>query len=1021
LNALWHTKRPRKARPNSRRHFLSDQCKPKRLGRVKLLDRGPGEPGQPFVLVDTMSDQYLPISAEDRRLWEMFDGNRTVQEILSDYVKTHRTLPLDRIVELVWRLWEAGLLENDPGVGSPESRLSCFLRRMVRIRSFTFPVAAVGKLIGVLQQIRATALICVPVVFLLTVLGICGGCILYTNRLQFGAYLSLLAHSQTRPLLTAFAALAINALLSLGKEVTRALVLTREGVQTGPFGIMMRWGIPIVYQGRTAIAGRERDQRLLLSLSGLWFDCAVTGGAALMWYLSKPSATGLLFLVVVVSLARVIAATCPFLRNDACWIAGDYLDDLRIRRHTFGFLKQYFGRTIHGGGRECVPYIAYALFCIIWLNAVLSIMHGLVAAPGDTLASDIVAGGILAIPALLIGSALVFWGGKVLIDGLKTRTYFRLEANTITIELIVLGGMTVLVLLLPPRLRAFYTMDLVFLCLMGILFTFLNEVPSRVHARSALRFITLFLFAQVLWIPLAILFALLFLGHSLTVSWSVFFLAAGLCVVYVLISVIYEDFLTKGPILEISEGLVWLGFPVILFSIAEIIRLSAAGREPEERAFFLAGLVLGSGLLFLGFVTPFQFLRCSRPKLHPFPFSHHESTAGKVQRAFTFYVTCMLETTLAAFGPKAAMKLRYTTGLVASDKRGAAAKETTTSLLDPLNIPPQQFAETLRAVQRMVATHASRAYIERTGREIASRIHWSCRELLMPLFAIGEAPPREPLTEDERLDVLRRVHLFNDVGTDDLLQLASALVVKPTSPGQLLARQGTPCDKLTILADGVGRSEQKSIVGEVMIGAFLGPGDFFGEDSLQTGPGSLHAFDVRASNDVIAVSLRRIDFDTFCRTFPNIGRQIRERVRNMHLLRQTTVFKELSTALVGFVLARIRHETFTVGTEVIRQGEIGQSFYIVISGAAEVIIRQNDVSRKLAEISAGDYFGEIALIRDVPRTATVRAIDTLEVGVIDKSDFLSLRRGSKDFERDLATTVENRSAVLVELSDDTAE
>jgi len=141
----------------------------------------------------------------------------------------------------------------------------------------------------------------------------------------------------------------------------------------------------------------------------------------------------------------------------------------------------------------------------------------------------------------------------------------------------------------------------------------------------------------------------------------------------------------------------------------------------------------------------------------------------------------------------------------------------------------------------------------------------------------------------------------------------------------------------------------------------------------------------------------------------------------MHLLRQTTVFKELSTALVGFVLARIRHETFTVGTEVIRQGEIGQSFYIVISGAAEVIIRQNDVSRKLAEISAGDYFGEIALIRDVPRTATVRAIDTLEVGVIDKSDFLSLRRGSKDFERDLATTVENRSAVLVELSDDTAE
>ncbi|NQT93487.1 MAG: cyclic nucleotide-binding domain-containing protein, partial [Lentisphaerae bacterium] len=861
MNAPWHTKTPSATRPEARRQFLADEYKPKRLERVQLLDRGHEEPGKPFVLVDTMSDQYLPISDEDRRLWDMFDGTHSVQEILSEYVKTHRALPLDRIVHLVWRLRDAGLLANDPGEGFPQSRLACLWRQATRIRSVTFPLRPIEALVTAMQQLRATALVCVPVVFLLTVLAICGGCILYTHRLQFGAYLSLFANSHARPVLTVVAALFINAILSLGKELTRAMVLTRAGIQPGPFGIMLRWGIPIVYQGRTAVAGRGRDQRLLLSLSGLWFDCAVAGGAALLWYVRPPAALGVFFLAVAVSLARVVAATCPFLRNDACWIAGDYLDDLQIRRHTLGFLKQYFGKTIRSvGGRECVPYIAYALFCIMWLNGVLSIMHSLVAASGDSVASDIVAGGILAIPAVLIGGAVLFWGGRILVDGLKTRTHFRLEANTITLELIVLGGATVLVLLLPPRVRAFYTMDFVFLCLMGILFTFLNEIPSRLHSRSALRFIVLFLFAQVLWVPLAILFALLFLGHPLSVPWGIFITGVALCAVYVLISVFYEDFLTRGPILEISEGLVCLGFPVILFSVAEIIRLSATGQEPEERAFFLAGAVLGAGLLLLGFVIPFQFLRWSRPKLHPFPFSRHKPTAGKVQRAFTFYVTCMLETTLAAFGPKAALKLRYATGLIASHKHGSAASETTTSLLDPLSIPPQQFGETLRAVQRTVATNTSRAYVERTGREIASRIHWSCRELLMPLFAIGEAPPREPLLEDERLDVLKRVHLFKDLDDEHLLQLASALVVETIPPGQLLASQGTPCDRFTVLADGVGRSEQKNIVGEMIIGAFLRAGDFFGENSLQPALDSLHEFDVRASNDVVAVSLRQADF-----------------------------------------------------------------------------------------------------------------------------------------------------------------
>ena len=77
------------------------------------------------------------------------------------------------------------------------------------------------------------------------------------------------------------------------------------------------------------------------------------------------------------------------------------------------------------------------------------------------------------------------------------------------------------------------------------------------------------------------------------------------------------------------------------------------------------------------------------------------------------------------------------------------------------------------------------------------------------------------------------------------------------------------------------------------------------------------------------------------------------------------------------------------GETIIRQGDSGERFYVVRSGAVEV---ERD-SLVLARLGPGDAFGEIALLLDVPRTATVTAIEPTRLLALEAHDFRDLLAG----------------------------
>jgi hypothetical protein len=79
------------------------------------------------------------------------------------------------------------------------------------------------------------------------------------------------------------------------------------------------------------------------------------------------------------------------------------------------------------------------------------------------------------------------------------------------------------------------------------------------------------------------------------------------------------------------------------------------------------------------------------------------------------------------------------------------------------------------------------------------------------------------------------------------------------------------------------------------------------------------------------------------------------------------------------------------GEVMMREGDPGDRFYIVADGELEIV---GDGLHRTAE--TGDHFGEIALLRDVPRTATVRAVTDSQLYALERGDFLAAVTGHSD-------------------------
>src|SRR3989338_2265858 len=234
---------------------------------------------------------------------------------------------------------------------------------------------------------------------------------------------------------------------------------------------------------------------------------------------------------------------------------------------------------------------------------------------------------------------------------------------------------------------------------------------------------------------------------------------------------------------------------------------------------------------------------------------------------------------------------------------------------------------------------------------------------------------------EDRVERFPRTPLFSDLTKDELIALISKVKHHAISPGTLIFQEGANGDSIYIINSGTVEIVGKDKTGNDIVLASLKEGDFFGEFGFFSN--SRREASVRASSTVNLLEIIKGDVNDIVERHKRVAEVLfdfyKERVVD-RLMALSPVFKPLTPADRKEILARLTHEKFEQGKNIINEGEIGDTMFLIKEGKVKVWVKNPEKGTvNMAELEEGDFFGEIALATSHPRIANVTAVADTEL------------------------------------------
>lgn len=245
--------------------------------------------------------------------------------------------------------------------------------------------------------------------------------------------------------------------------------------------------------------------------------------------------------------------------------------------------------------------------------------------------------------------------------------------------------------------------------------------------------------------------------------------------------------------------------------------------------------------------------------------------------------------------------------------------------------------------------------------------------------------PKSTASKQLLLEILRSNVLFTGLSSAELDDCLDAFFPTKAAAGALVIRQGAQGDNFY----AVERGELEILVAvngapPIRYGV-LGTGQGFGELAL------LHnmprAATIRA---VTAVDLWALERNTFREILAS--HKLQRLSEALRALRNVSLLNQLTTGELQQVAAAMEWEEYPANTAVIRQGEVGEHFFVITRG--EILVTQVDAASgaetTIRTMAAGDHFGEMALFKDEVRSATCTTVTPAQCLTLGREHFIAM-------------------------------
>jgi len=188
----------------------------------------------------------------------------------------------------------------------------------------------------------------------------------------------------------------------------------------------------------------------------------------------------------------------------------------------------------------------------------------------------------------------------------------------------------------------------------------------------------------------------------------------------------------------------------------------------------------------------------------------------------------------------------------------------------------------------------------------------------------------------------------------------------------------------------------------------VGPGGFYGEDVLLRGD-ARHKASAKAIAPVTVATLSREAIAAV------LGHAEQERTTRVQLLQQVEYLRGMAPELISELVDRLEGVTVPAGEAVVREGDLGDRLFLVAAGtlrAYQDTSGEAGLGRHTRELSAGAVFGELSLMYDVPRDATIVAQGPCDLYVLRRRTWAAMVKRSPILEQHFKTATLGRSEVL---------